>query len=145
MKNASIIVNVEFLTCPLGLRLSNAGTCECNPVISSIDNVKCNVSWEDTPLRRTGNIWLSYKTQLNCTIANDDCPFDYCNSSAVYLGLGEPDAQCTLKRSGTLCGGCLPGLSLMLGSNKCEPCSNEYVSLLVCFHSCWCGISGVFF
>ena len=133
LKDASIIVNVEFLTCPLGLRLSNTGTCECNPVISSIDNVKCNVSWEDTPLRRTGNIWLSYKTQLNCTIANDDCPFDYCNSSAVYLGLGEPDAQCTLKRSGTLCGGCLPGLSLMLGSNKCEPCSNEYVSLLVAF------------
>ena len=127
------MVGIQFLDCPPGLRLSDTGACDCNPVISSIDNAKCNVSWEDTPLRRTGNVWLSYKTQLNCTIANDNCPFDYCNSSTVYLSLDDPDAQCNFNRSGILCGGCQTGLSLMLGSNKCEHCNDKYLSLLIAF------------
>ena len=132
-KFAKLLVGIQFLDCPPGLRLSDTGACDCNPVISSIDNAKCNVSWEDTPLRRTGNVWLSYKTQLNCTIANDNCPFDYCNSSTVYLSLDDPDAQCNFNRSGILCGGCQTGLSLMLGSNKCEHCNDKYLSLLIAF------------
>ena len=132
-KRAELLVGIQFINCPPGLRLSNTGACDCNPVISSIDNAKCNVSWENAPLRRTGNVWLSYKTQLNCTIANDDCPFDYCNSSTVYLSLDDPDAQCNFNRSGILCGGCQTGLSLMLGSNKCEHCNDKYLSLLIAF------------
>ena len=132
-KRAELLVGIQFLNCPPGLRLSNTGACDCNPVISSIDNAKCNVSWENTPLRRTGNVWLSYKTQLNCTIANDNCPFDYCNSSTVYLSLDDPDTQCNFNRSGILCGGCQTGLSLMLGSNKCEHCNDKYLSLLIAF------------
>ena len=132
-KYTELLVGIQFLNCPPGLRLSSTGACDCNPVISSIDNAKCNVSWENAPLRRTGNVWLSYKTQLNCTIANDDCPFDYCNSSTVYLSLDDPDAQCNFNRSGILCGGCQTGLSLMLGSNKCEHCNDKYLSLLIAF------------
>ena len=126
-------VGIQFLDCPPGLRLSNTGACDCNPVISSIDNAKCNVSWENTPLRRTGNVWLSYKTHLNCTIANNNCPFDYCNSSTVYLSLDDPDTQCNFNRSGILCGECQTGFSLMLGSNKCEHCNDKYLSLLIAF------------
>ena len=132
-KFTNLLVSIQFLECPPGLRLSDSGNCDCNPVISSIDNANCNVSWENTPLRRTGNVWLSYKTQFNCTIANDDCPFDYCNRSTVYLSLDEPDAQCNFNRSGILCGGCQTRFSLMLGSNKCEHCNDKYLSLLIAF------------
>uniref|UniRef100_A0A1X7TU31 TRP C-terminal domain-containing protein n=1 Tax=Amphimedon queenslandica TaxID=400682 RepID=A0A1X7TU31_AMPQE len=61
------------------------------------------------------------------------CPFDYCNTSAVYLNIDDPDTQCTLNRSGILCGQCQAGLSLMLGSNRCQSCSNKYLVLIAGF------------
>ena len=128
-----IIVGISFLECPPGLYLDSSGSCDCNPVIGSVANVKCNVSWADTPVRRSGNIWLTFETNYNCTIANENCPFDYCNSSTLYLSLDNPDTQCMHNRSGTLCGGCRPGLSLMLGSNRCYFCNNNYLSLLIVF------------
>ena len=128
-----ISVGIHFLECPPGLHLVLSGSCDCNPVIGSVANVKCNVSWADTPVRRSGNIWLTFETNYNCTIANENCPFDYCNSSTLYLSLDNPDTQCMHNRSGTLCGGCQPGLSLMLGSNRCYYCSNNYLSLMIVF------------
>uniref|UniRef100_A0A1X7VPE2 TRP C-terminal domain-containing protein n=1 Tax=Amphimedon queenslandica TaxID=400682 RepID=A0A1X7VPE2_AMPQE len=133
LRNASIVVRVQFLDCPSGLILTDSGTCDCNSIISSVPNLKCNVSWFDTPIRRSGNVWLAYDTACNCSIVNDVCPFDYCNSSTVYLSLDDPHRQCALNRSGVLCGGCQPGLSLMLGSNKCQYCTNKYLSLLIGF------------
>ena len=130
--NSSLFVGIQFFDCPSGFILVS-GFCSCNPVIGSINNVTCNISWADTPVRRSGNVWLSYDTQYNCTIANENCPFDYCNSSTVYLSLDYPDTQCTLNRSGTLCGECLQGLSLMLGSNRCTSCDNKYISFIVLF------------
>ena len=132
-ENSFISVGIQFLECPPGLHLDSSGSCDCNPVIGSVTNVKCNVSWADTPVRRSGNIWLTYDTQYNCTIANENCPFDYCNVSTLYLSLDDPDTQCMHNRSGTLCGGCQPGLSLMLGSNRCHYCNNNYLSLIIVF------------
>ena len=130
---SAISVSIQFLECPTGLYLDSSGSCNCNPVIGSAPNAKCNVSWPDTPVRRSGNIWLTYDTQYNCTIAKENCPFDYCNSSTLYLSLDDPDTQCMHNRSGTLCGGCQPGLSLMLGSNRCYYCNNSYLSLIIVF------------
>ena len=131
--NSFISVGIQFLECPPGLYLDSSGSCDCNPVIGSVSNVKCNVSWADTPVRRSGSNWLTYKSNYNCTIANKNCPFDYCNSSTLYLSLDDPDTQCMHNRSGTLCGGCQPGLSLMLGSNRCHYCNNNYLSLIIVF------------
>ena len=133
LRNASIVIRVQFLDCPPGLTLTDSGTCDCNSIISSISNLMCNVSWVGTPIRRSGSIWLAYNAAYNCSILNDVCPFDYCNSSSIYLSLDDPDTQCALNRSGVLCGGCQPGLSLMLGSNKCQYCSSKYLSLLIGF------------
>ena len=41
--------------------------------------------------------------------------------------------QCVFNRSGILCGGCKPGLSLTLGRPLCQHCSNRYVALLAAF------------
>ena len=130
---SAILVSIQFMECPTGLYLDSSGSCNCNPVIGSAPNVKCNVSWPDTPVRRSGNIWLTYNTQYNCTIANENCPFDYCNVSTLYLSLDDPDTQCMHNRSGTLCGGCQPGLSLMLGSNRCYYCNNNYLPFIIVF------------
>ena len=132
LSDFSLMVNVTFLPCPVGLTLSSKA-CQCNNVIESINGTQCSIDWMPHPIRRSGNNWLSYNQQYNCTVAHENCPFDYCNTSAVYLNLTHPDLQCTNGRSGTLCGECQTGLSLTLGSNKCESCNNKYLSLVVAF------------
>ena len=132
LADSSLMVNVTFLQCPFGFTLSSKA-CQCNNVIESINGTQCSIDWMPHPIRRSGNNWLSYNQQYNCTVAHENCPFDYCNTSAVYLNLIHPDLQCTNGRSGTLCGECQTGLSLTLGSNKCESCNNKYLSLVVAF------------
>ena len=132
LSDFSLMVNVTFLPCPVGFTLSSKA-CQCNNVIESINGTQCSIDWMPHPIRRSGNNWLSYNQQYNCTVAHKNCPFDYCNTSAVYLNLTHPDLQCTNGRSGTLCGECQTGLSLTLGSNKCESCNNKYLSLVVAF------------
>ena len=129
---SSLMVNVTFLPCPVGLTLLSKA-CQCNNVIESINGTQCSIDWMPHPIRRSDNNWLSYNQQYNCTVAHKNCPFDYCNTSAVYLNLTHPDLQCTNGRSGTLCGECQSRLSLTLGSNKCESCNNKYLSLVVAF------------
>ena len=132
LPDSPIMVNITFLPCPVGLTLSSKA-CQCNNVIESINGTQCSIDWMPHPIRRSGNNWLSYNQQYNCTVAHKNCPFDYCNTSAVYLNLTHPDLQCANGRSGTLCGECQTGLSLTLGSNKCESCNNKYLSLVVAF------------
>ena len=43
------------------------------------------------------------------------------------------DQQCNQNRTGTLCGQCQNGLSLMLGSNACKKCTNKYLFILIVF------------
>ena len=49
------------------------------------------------------------------------------------------DSQCSYNRSGILCGGCQPGLSLAIGSERCLQCSNAYITLILPF-----AIAGIF-
>ena len=131
--NGSLLsISVSFLSCPLGLVLSE-NKCQCSTVIRSINGTQCNIYWMPHPIERSGNNWLSYNEEYNCTVAHNNCPFDYCNTSTVYLNLTHPDLQCTNGRSGILCGACQEGLSLMLGSNKCESCTDDYLLLVIGF------------
>ena len=128
---STLTINVTFLPCPLGLQSHNStGECTCNDIISSLQP-QCNVSWLPYPIKRFGNNWFSFNQEFNCIISYTNCPFDYCDRSLVSLSLNMSDTQCTNNRSGTLCGQCQSGHSLILGSNKCVICSNTYLSLLV--------------
>ena len=130
-KDSSLSIKINFLPCPFGLKLVS-GTCQCDADIKN-DNTQCNIDWLPHPIRRHGNSWLYYSQQNNCTVAHHNCPFDYCVRSTVYLSLNESDLQCSNGRSGILCGKCNPGLSLVLGSNKCRSCSNKYISIVIAF------------
>ena len=132
LAQSELNINITFLPCPLGLDLITK-RCRCNDVIESINGTECNVDWMPRPIKRYGNNWLHYSTENECTIAHSACPFDYCDASIVYLSLNESDSQCTSNRSGILCGQCKKGFSLMLGSNKCATCTNNYISLLIVF------------
>ena len=133
-ETSSLLINISFLPCPYGLITSQkSGICECNNVIKGIDNAQCNTSLMPHPISRSGNNWLYYNHKYNCTVAYEHCPFDYCITSTVSLNLDESDLQCSYNRSGTICGQCQSGLSLMLGSNQCGHCSNYYLFLLPLF------------
>ena len=82
---------------------------------------------------RKGNLWIGYQNDSNCFIVYENCPFDYCNDSMVLFKIISPDLQCLHSRSGILCGQCSEGLSLILGSNQCRQCSNNYIALIIPF------------
>ena len=120
-----IYVNLGVLPCPLGLEINSTyGECVCNNHITHVPGVLCNVSWMPYPIQRSGNSWISYQGEWSCIIAHTGCPFDYCNTMPVKLTLNESDLQCNYNRSGILCGKCIQGLSLMIGSNRCANCTD---------------------
>ena len=120
----SINVNLTILPCPLGLVVDfTSGDCVCNNDITHISI--CDVSWMPYPIQRSGNNWIYHRFDYyNCTIAHIGCPFDYCLKSHVKFTLNDSDLQCNYNRSGILCGQCIQGLSLMIGSNRCANCTD---------------------
>ena len=132
LKDSKVTMSVRFQQCPHGLHIVS-GSCQCDNIIGAVNGTQCDINMMPHPISRSGNNWLYYSGDHRCVVAHKNCPFDYCNASNVYLNLNEFDLQCTNCRSGILCGECQPGLSLTLGSNKCEQCSNKYLSLVVAF------------
>ena len=122
-----INVSLTILPCPLGLVVNfKIGGCVCDNEITHIpiSEVICNTSWMPYPIQRSGNNWIYHRYDYyDCTIAHIGCPFDYCNTAPVKLNLNESDLQCNYNRSGVLCGQCIQGFSLMIGSNRCANCT----------------------
>ena len=121
-----VTLNFTILPCPLGLVVNyTSGDCVCDEDFNHIPGVLCNISWMPHPIQRSGNNWISHQYDTyNCTIAHTGCPFDYCNTSPVKFALNQSDLQCNYNRSGILCGQCIQGLSLMIGSNRCANCTD---------------------
>ena len=129
-----IKVNLTILPCPLGLVVNfTLGDCVCNNDLTCISGVVCNISWMPYPIQRSGNNWIYHQYDYyDCTIAHIGCPFDYCNTAPVKLNLNESDLQCNFNRSGVLCGKCIQGFSLMIGSNRCANCTDTtFVSVSI--------------
>ena len=61
------------------------------------------------------------------------CPNAYCKLQETKTNLTSPDVQCAFGHSGDLCRGCESGLALMLGSSKCQYCSNIYLLSILPF------------
>ena len=134
------ILNVSLLSCPLGFILSNTtGKCECVEILKS-RNIECDINSQ--MILRPQSMWIGYTYGLNTTestlgtegvLVHDHCPFDYCQTRDMYIDLNHPNTECSFNRSGTLCGSCLPHLSLTLGSSKCVQCTNKFLALLLPF------------
>ena len=138
-KLSRLQVYITFLpcTCPIGFRESqNHKICEClcDPHIQPF--VECILEMES--FQRSVNAWISY---INYTdppgyLVHVYCPFDYCISPNVSAPVNlnqenEADAQCALNCRGLLCGACMPGLSLSLGSSRCLKCRKFWPALFL--------------
>ena len=133
-----IYMNISFHPCPPGFSLSKNPPfrCDCNQLIKQLPRVKCHI--QDQTISRSGLVWISIDGNETATASN--CPYNYCNREEINITLEEinmtledPDSQCNFNHSGTLCGGCKPGLSLALGTNQCLHCPNTHLALLLPF------------
>ena len=132
--DSPVYINISILPCPSGFTLTNESPfrCECNQLLQSVSGVECHI--QEQTIGRSGLVWVGILKDDNETVAASEyCSYDYCNNGDRNVTLDEPDSQCNYNHSGTLCGGCQPGLSLALGSAQCLQCSNKYLSLLIPF------------
>ena len=124
-------ISVQIRPCPTGFVLSpTTGGCVCEDRLMTYTN-SCNIT--EQTIFREGTFWVGYDNASESLILSPHCPFDYCRTEPVQFTLNNSILQCAYNRSGLLCGSCQPDLSLVLGSNRCLRCSNNYLSLLIVF------------
>ena len=134
---AKAVVQVTFLPCPNGFRLSDE-ECFCDKRLK-IYGVQCIIGKENNFIKRkeTDTFWMSMLKSGNDSylglILYHSCPADYCTSDTVDIPLDNLDTQCASHRTGVLCGQCSDNYSLKLGSSRCGQCSNHYLGLLIPF------------
>ena len=129
-----VYITVFFLPCPTGFVLTREPPfkCDCVQLLQQLHGVKCYI--QDETIGRSGLVWVgTLMNDSKTVVASEYCSFGYCKEGESKVILSDPDSQCSYNHSGTLCGGCQPGLSLALGSVQCLLCSNKYLTLLIPF------------
>ena len=131
-----VYINITLLPCPPGFTLmETSGRCECSQILLQLPGVSCNT--KDQTIHRSGLVWIGSVKDENQTVENvitaKYCPLSYCKREGISVNLNQPDTQCEFNHSGILCGGCQPGLSLMLGRAQCGVCSNKHLALIIPF------------
>ena len=131
-------IALKFKKCPLGFVLHETDrSCSCHPSILSHD-LKCD--FDSFKIRRTGQQWIGLSRDSTQragaylgVIVHQYCPLDYCrtDTNSLLIQLDPEDDLCAFNRSGILCGGCKPNFSRILGSSKCEACTNNLVMLAI--------------
>ena len=140
-------LELSFLPCdcPNELRQASANDvcmCECDPSevdwSCRLDNGVIIVE------KKVGEFWIQYlenSSENTSGFFNQTCPYDYCVNTPINLSLPlGVDEQCAENRSGTLCGKCDEGFSLVFGSSRCVKCSNNYLTLVMAVL-----LAGIFF
>ena len=131
-----IILTTSFTIheCPIGFSIdSSQGVCTCSQSASR-ENVTCDiVSFNIT---HNGLLWIgtndtstpfnANKTNPNACVINEDC-LRYCSPNPVTFKMNDTDPQCVDDRGQVMCGSCRDGYSLLMGSNKCGHCDNDYM------------------
>ena len=132
---AQAVIDVTLLPCPDPLILSD-DYCICEERLQ--EYAECKIVDDEFYIARKPNS----KFWMNSTFSNGTyqglilcptCPIGYCSNATVNISLVRPDVQCDHNRSGVLCGACAANYSLMLGSSRCETCTNTYLALIFPF------------
>ena len=126
------VIEVTFQSCPIAFPLDiTNNACACMSEIEKTPTITCDVNTQT--ITRHGEMWIGYNNDNHCVIVHANCPFDYCSDNNLSFTFNMTKEQCLHNRSGLLCGQCDEGLSLMLGSNQCGQCTNNYLALIIPF------------
>ena len=124
-------INVILEECPLGFKLYE-NTCACDIKFKVTCDISCDIS--TGTINRSGSTWVGYDVKMKEVIVHTDCPYQYCKKTPTPVHLSMPDTQCALNRTGTLCGKCKNGSSLMIGSSRCKgDCTHTTIALIIAF------------
>jgi predicted outer membrane repeat protein len=146
----SVVVNVVECSCFPGLVPSDSDdqcVCICDDRYDIFAEKISTCSSINGTVIRQGKFWIKYFDNINESISSPYfihpfCPYDYCVSPSIPVSIAlslsnGSDKQCANSRGGLLCGHCLEGYSLSLGSSKCLQCSNSwhgpFVGILIAF------------
>ena len=139
IESNELIIPFSILPCPIGFTYMH-GICTCSSSITA-ENVTCNI--DTLQISHKAQLWIGpYNTCItfnadqpnhhNICLINEQCLL--CNPSKVSFMLNDTDPQCQQHKSGTLCGSCTTGYSLVLGSNECMECTTNYnMALIILF------------
>ena len=133
---SKLIIPFSILPCPIGFTHTH-GICTCSSSITA-ENVTCDI--DTLQISHKGQLWIGpYNTSItfsadqpnhhNICLINEQCLL--CNPSNVSFMLNDTDPQCQQHKSGTLCGTCTTGYSLVLGSDECMECTTNYNMALI--------------
>uniref|UniRef100_A0A1X7TRY4 Right handed beta helix domain-containing protein n=1 Tax=Amphimedon queenslandica TaxID=400682 RepID=A0A1X7TRY4_AMPQE len=130
------VIKINFMVkdCPIGFSVSNTqGFCTCSQSVSR-KNVTCDIN--SLNITHNGLLWIgtyhtskpfnANATNSNACIINEDCLL-YCSPNPVTFKLNDTDTQCVDNRGQRMCGSCTEGYSLLMGSNKCGQCHDNYM------------------
>uniref|UniRef100_A0A1X7UL01 TRP C-terminal domain-containing protein n=1 Tax=Amphimedon queenslandica TaxID=400682 RepID=A0A1X7UL01_AMPQE len=134
--NSHIVSYYTMHECPIGFSMdSNLRTCACSQGVSR-ENVTCDIASQN--ISHNGLLWIgTYHTSTpfnanatnpNACIINEDCLL-YCSPNPVTFQLNDTDTQCVDNRGQRMCGSCRERYSLLMGSNKCGQCHNNYMMI----------------
>ena len=133
---SGIILYFIVNECPIGFSLDRSqGSCTCSQSVSR-ENVTCDINTLN--ITHNGLLWIgtyhtstpfnANETNPNACIINEDCLL-YCSPNPVTFQLNHTDTQCVDNRGHRMCGSCTEGYSLLMGSNKCGHCHNDYTMI----------------
>ena len=132
-----IYINITLSKCPSGFYLDSTSMgCKCNPQVCSEAEGDDRATERERGLLYFGEkLWVNAYDdgQVNGIILHYNCPYDYCEASSNGIDLSNPDTQCAMDHAGILCGKCEPGYSMALGTDRCLPCSDNNISLIIFF------------
>ena len=133
-------LNVTVKKCPPGFELfteNDQVSCECVGLLRQY-SIKCNIGTQS--IRRERSFWIGYNNNSETTLLHPNCPFEYCVNTVKLLNTydivltnntSQSSQQCAHNRTGMLCGTCMRGLSVMLGSCQCQVCSNYWLLIII--------------
>ncbi len=131
--DAKLMLHIVFEDCPLGFTLNkNKTECICDDKKLRNKTDMCNIDTKKIT-KTYQNFWIGKNTTelAKDIILYSVCPLDYCLPIRVDVDPSNPNTQCTNRRSGVLCGGCIGNTSLALGSSSCIECSHSFYLFLI--------------
>ena len=115
-------VSIQILPCPPGFYYNTLHhSCTCNPYLIRYNIRHCDI--DTTSITVSPQSWLGVIPNSTLAYAHH-CPSGYCTDSQT-VNVTRPHHMCSGNREGTLCGECVQGYSVIVGSNTCHTCSDK--------------------
>ena len=128
---AHVVYNMTFLPCPHGFEsFADSGKCGCSSFLDRLNtSVACNI--QNAQIVIPESSWFGIINNDSHQAFSFTCPPSYCRHNVFKVGV--ENSLCINNRTGKMCGKCIDGLSVVMGSNECHYCSNYFLFTLLVY------------